>query len=91
MPSSKTTTVVLSKKAQEIKDRLAPAFGLKNILCVGLELFDALPDNEKIKRTAEVNKASAVDQQADELVSAAEADAVKKKQSQRRRPSKSAG
>ena len=36
------TTVVLTKKAQGVKDDLAPVFGLKNILSVGLILFDEL-------------------------------------------------
>lgn len=50
MPSKKTTTVVLTKKAQKIKKCLAPALGLKGILSIGLELFDNLPDNDKITR-----------------------------------------
>ena len=36
------TTVVLTKKAQGVKDDLAPVFGLKNILSAGLILFDEL-------------------------------------------------
>jgi len=56
MPSKKTTTVVLGDKAQQIKNRLAPVFGLKTILSVGLELFDKLPDNKKIELAAAVNQ-----------------------------------
>jgi len=56
MPSKKTTTVVLTPHAQEIKDRLAPALGLKNILSVGLDLFDALSDTEKIRQVAGIGK-----------------------------------
>lgn len=52
MARKNPTSVVLTKRAQEIKDRLAPALGLKNILSVGLELFDTLEDKEKIKRAA---------------------------------------
>jgi hypothetical protein len=32
MPSKNTTTVVLTEKAQIIKEDLAPIYGLKNIL-----------------------------------------------------------
>jgi len=56
MPSKKTTTVVFTKKAQEIKDRLTPAFGLKGILSASLQLFDELDDSEKIARVAEAKK-----------------------------------
>ena len=50
MPSKRTTTVVLTEKSREIKNRLAPGLGLKGILSVGLELFDKLSDTQKIKR-----------------------------------------
>lgn len=53
MPRKDPTSVNLTKKAQEIKDQYADAFGLKNMLSVGLELFNKLTDNEKIKRIAE--------------------------------------
>jgi len=56
MSSKNPTTVVLTKAAQEVKDRLAPAFGLKHILSVGLQLFDALTDTEKISRVAKAKK-----------------------------------
>lgn len=36
------TTVVLSENAQEVKEDLAPVFGLKNILSAGLILFGKL-------------------------------------------------
>lgn len=55
MPSKRTTTVVLTKKAQEIKNRLTPALGLKGILSVGLQLFDQLSDKEKIIRIAQAS------------------------------------
>jgi len=53
MPSKASTSIVLTKKAQSIKDRWAPAFGLKYILSVGLELFDeSLSDSDKIERVS---------------------------------------
>ena len=48
------TTVVLTKKAQAIKDHLSPALGVKGILSVGLEMFDKLSDAEKIRRVSQV-------------------------------------
>lgn len=53
MPSKMRTTVILTEKARHIKNRLAPAFGLKGILSVGVELFEKLPDDKKISRVAE--------------------------------------
>lgn len=53
MPKQKCTAVNLTNKAMAIKNRLAPALQLKGILSVGLELFDALPADEKIRRVAE--------------------------------------
>ena len=41
------TTVVLTKKAQEIKFDLAPIYGLKNILSAGLMLFGKLTDRQQ--------------------------------------------
>jgi len=41
------TTLVLTKKAQEVKDDLAPIFGLKNILSAGLVLFGQLTDAQQ--------------------------------------------
>lgn len=56
MPRKKSTSIVLNEKVQEIKDRLAPAFGLKNILSVGLILFDDLSDTEQKEAVADLNK-----------------------------------
>ena len=41
------TTVILTKKAQEIKYDLAPIYGLKNILSAGLLLFNKLTDKQQ--------------------------------------------
>lgn len=50
------TTVVLTKKAQDVKDDLAPVFGLKNILSVGVLLFGRLSSDEQKQLIAEVNE-----------------------------------
>lgn len=55
MPSMKHTTVVLSGKAQEIKEDLAPIFGLKNILSAGLVLMGKLSAEQKQAIIAEAN------------------------------------
>jgi len=47
MPSIKHTTVVLTEKAQFIKEDLAPVFGLKNILSAGLLVFGKLTTTEQ--------------------------------------------
>ena len=56
MPSKKSTTVVFTKEAQKIKNRLSAAFGLKGLLSAAIQYFDELDDTEKIKRVAEANK-----------------------------------
>ena len=55
MPSKNTTTVVLTEKAQEIKEDLAPIFGLKNILSAGLVLLSKLTAEQKQNSIAEAN------------------------------------
>lgn len=55
MPSKNTTTVVLTEKAQIIKEDLAPVFGLKNILSAGLLLFGRLKSDEQKSTIAEAN------------------------------------
>jgi hypothetical protein len=47
MEKSRQTTVILSEKAQPIKDDLAPVFGLKNILSAGLVLLSRLSADEQ--------------------------------------------
>lgn len=83
MPSKNTTTVVLNKTVQKIKDELAPVFGLKNILSAGLLLFSRLSDSEQKKTIAEVHQI-----EADEIVSGAEADVAGQKRKRVRRPAK---
>ena len=55
MPSKNTTTVVLTEKAQEIKEDLAPIFGLKNILSAGLMLLLKLSAEQKQSIISEAN------------------------------------
>ena len=55
MPSKNTTTVVLTEKAQVIKEDLAPVFGLKNILSAGLLLLGKLTATEQKSAIAEAN------------------------------------
>ena len=55
---SKHTTVILTKVAQEIKENLAPIFGLKNILSAGLVLLDRLPADQQKKVIAKANSIS---------------------------------
>lgn len=47
MASKEQTTVNLTKKAQVIKEDLAPVFGLKNILSAGLLVFGKLTTTEQ--------------------------------------------
>lgn len=47
MPSKNTTTVVLTDSAQEIKEDLAPIYGLKNILSAGIVLFGQLDSDQQ--------------------------------------------
>lgn len=82
------TSVVLNVEAQAIKNRLAPAFGLKGIISVGLSLFNALPDDEKIRLVAEANQIPDAIDSADKIVSDAEGDVAKQKRSQGRRSSR---
>jgi len=49
------TTVVLTKAAQEVKDNLAPIFGLKNILSAGLLLFRELSPQQREELIAKSN------------------------------------
>jgi len=58
------TTVRLSEKAQQIKEELAPVFGLKNILSAGLVLFNKLnAERQKdiIKEANSIEPESVVD------------------------------
>jgi len=57
MRKTQHTTVILTKSSQEIKEDLAPIFGLKNILSAGLILFGKLSDKEQKHAIAEANKA----------------------------------
>ena len=49
MPAKKRTTVVLTIRALELKNKHAAVFGMKEILSVGLYLFDALGPAEQIE------------------------------------------
>jgi hypothetical protein len=51
----KHTTVVLTKVAQEVKEDLAPVFGLKNILSAGLLLFGRLSSDQQKDIIAQAN------------------------------------
>lgn len=51
----KHTTVILTEKAQEIKEDLAPVFGLKNILSAGLILVGRLSSDNQKSTIAEAN------------------------------------
>lgn len=46
------TTITLTARARELLLRHRNAFGQKNVISVGLELFDALDDSEKIRRVS---------------------------------------
>lgn len=61
MPSKNTTTVVLTEKAQLIKEDLAPVFGLKNILSAGLVLFGKLTTTEQKASIKEANSSLEVE------------------------------
>lgn len=87
MAGKKHTTVVLNKTMQKIKDELSPIYGLKNILSAGLWLFSQLSDTEQKKAVAQVNKLAPADQ-ANEIVSDAEADVAKQKRRRVPKPAK---
>jgi len=55
MVKTKHTTVNLTKKAQAIKDDLAPIFGLKNILSAGLMLLSKLTAEQQKSIIADAN------------------------------------
>lgn len=57
MTKKNPTSFVLSNSIQNIKDELAPIYGLKNILSAGLLLLSRLSDTEQKKIIAEVNNA----------------------------------
>lgn len=63
MDREKHTTVNLTKKAQVVKEDLAPVFGLKNILSAGLLLFGSLTADEQKTIIAKANGASTEKQQ----------------------------
>lgn len=81
MGRTERTTVVLTSKAQTIKNELAPIFGLKNILSAGLILL-------KDKSTEE-QKRTILDALADDIVSLAQVDTSRKKGKAGRTSSKS--
>lgn len=54
MANKEQTTVNLTDKAKQIRNRLAPAFGLKYILSLGLELLDELSDTEQKLRITKI-------------------------------------
>ena len=54
------TSVVLTKRARAILARYRNSFGQKNVLSVGVELFDKLKDSEKIRLTDESEAADQV-------------------------------
>lgn len=92
MPSKNTTTVVLSEIAQEVKDDLAPVFGLKNILSAGLLLFSRLnAEQQKTIISEALGKHSSIAEDARSIVASADASAraLSKGKKQYRRPSKS--
>ncbi len=55
MPSTNTTTVVLTPAAQAVKEDLAPIFGLKPILSAGLVLFGRLTAEEQKRAIADAS------------------------------------
>lgn len=57
MPRKNPTSIVLTKKAQMIKDRLVNIYGLKPIISAGLILLDQYSDKEKNKIIESVNLA----------------------------------
>jgi len=85
MPSKERTTVVLTEKAQGLKDKYAPVFSLKNILSAGLVLFSELSERQQIQAILSAQGLSA-----DDIVDGAEADVAKKKRKKTRKSARSA-
>jgi len=71
------TSASLTRAAKAILLEHRNAFSVKAILSVGLELFAALPDDEKTRRISAANSA-------DRMIRAAEAEAAKQKRKNRR-------
>lgn len=84
MKNKRQTAINLTAQAQEIKNRVVQAFSLKMLVSAGFYLFDKLSDGEKIDLISRVS----ADEQAAEIVAAAEADAAKQRQKKGRQPSK---
>jgi hypothetical protein len=62
MPSKNQTSVVLTKKAQALKEEAVLTYGgLKHVLSAALELFHDLPIEEQIKRINQVRRDEAED------------------------------
>ena len=78
MKTDNPTTVRLSESMQKIKDKVSPIYGLKNVLEAGLLMFSRLSSVEREKIIAEVH--------AQEIVSAASAEAAAEVQKRRKRP-----
>jgi len=74
------TTVHLTEIAQKIKDKLAPIYGLKNILSASLILFSKLSDSDQKKAIYEAL--------AEDIVDSAKADAKESKQNRGRKSPK---
>ena len=83
----KRTTVMLTAKAQAIKNRLVPALRLRGVLSAALVLLAKQPDREIVSL---VSKALA-DDGAQQLLAAAEADAQEQTRKRGRPPKESAG
>ena len=75
------TTVNLTRNALKIKNRYAP-LGLKEILSVGLELFNKLSDTEKIEWISKV----VAEDKAAKIVAAADAQAASARRKQNKNP-----
>ena len=54
------TTVVLSDRAHAILLRYRAGFRLRDVIGVGLQLFDELPETEKLRRIMSSNEAESV-------------------------------
>jgi len=66
MPSKKSTTVVLNKKVQHLKDELAAVYGLKNLLSAGILRFSRLTDSEQKDTIKEINQMEQMDDAAED-------------------------
>jgi len=84
MSKTQPTSVRFPKSMDKVREELAQIYGLHNVVCAGLLLFNQL---DPVKQKEAIRQVYALE--ADDMVSAAEAAALARKRKQNRSLSKS--